>query len=113
MTPRPKVYIAGKMSGLPNYNYPMFFKAEEILTRLGYEAFNPAHHSGDTLEEAIATVHTDPRPWEWYLKEDIKILLGCDYIFLLPGWEDSRGARLEYHVASEVGIKILDIQDQL
>lgn len=99
------------MTGLPDWNYPAFFAAEEMLKELGLEPFNPAHHNGETLEEALANVETATHSWEWYLKQDLSIMLQCDAIYPLDGWENSKGAKLEMHVAQEVDIPVLQIID--
>ena len=38
MTNRPKLYLAGPMSGLPHYNYPAFNRAQFLLEAAGYRA---------------------------------------------------------------------------
>jgi len=40
------IYIAGPMSGLPEFNYPAFFAAAEQLTAAGYDVLNPARPEG-------------------------------------------------------------------
>ena len=35
----------------------------------------------------------------------MKILADCDAIYMLEGWTGSRGARLEYLVAMELGLR--------
>jgi hypothetical protein len=49
--------------------------------------------------------------WEDYMKRDLVLLLRCDYIYLLDGWEYSKGARLEYNIACDVGIKPLRLDE--
>jgi hypothetical protein len=41
------------------------------------------------------------------MRADIALLLGCDYIYMLRGWELSKGAKLELDVASSCGIEVL------
>src|SRR3546814_10570753 len=36
------IYIAGPMSGYPEWNYPAFFRAEYTLEREGWDVKNPA-----------------------------------------------------------------------
>lgn len=35
--------------------------------------------------------------------------LACDEMLLLPGWESSRGAQLERHIAEELGLMINEV----
>lgn len=99
-----KVYISGQITGLDKREYKAFFKlAEDILRQFGYEPINPA-----ALDETENTKH-----WSWhdYMKRDIKLLCGCDYIYLLPNWRNSKGAKFEYMVADMLQIPCLNLQD--
>lgn len=40
------------------------------------------------------------------LRGDIIVMLECDVVFMLPGWESSVGARLEMQVAAACGLPI-------
>ena len=40
------------------------------------------------------------------LLADIKALCDCDAIALMPGWENSKGAHLELHIAHRIGLKV-------
>lgn len=93
-----KVYISGPMTGLPKLNFPAFHAAARSLRASGYEVTSPAE-----MDEAEGTTRT----WAEYLKRDIKVLLDCEAIALLHGWERSKGARLEKHVAEQVGLRVI------
>jgi len=104
-----KVYIAGPMTGVDNWNFPAFFDAEKTLVSLGYEVVNPAHNNGDTLELALEDAGSPEAPkrdWLYYIRRDLPQLLHCDVICLLPNWKDSKGAKLEYEVAKGIGLPI-------
>ena len=93
------LYIAGPMSGLPEFNYPAFHEAEERLLDVGYAVLNPAN---------IDALHNpepgQPQEWDWYMRHALRQVLDADGIALLPGWEFSRGAKLERHIGRELGI---------
>lgn len=101
-----KVYLSGRMSGLPdNIWYARFFSAQCGLEAKhgNVKVVNPA----DTL---IAR-----HPWmyriigyRWTLWYDLQLLKRCD-LFTMVGddWQQSRGARLERMKAREWGIKEL------
>jgi hypothetical protein len=95
-----RLYISGPMTGLPENNFPAFFEAERILLDAGYEVENPATKG---IVEGWA--------WVDYLKYDLAVLLPCDGVAVLPGWENSRGALLELHVAEALLMPIKSIED--
>ncbi len=88
-----KIYISGKISGLDRDEVvEKFTKAEESLTAAGYQVVNPLRN-GLPYEA----------PWESHMAMDIIHLLGCDGIYLLPCWTDSKGAMLEKKIAEFTG----------
>lgn len=91
-----KIYLAGPMTGLPQYNYPAFNVAAALLRKMSFTVINPA-------ELAI-----DPdAPWHEHMRRDIAALVQCDAICMLPGWENSTGARLEHQIAKTLGFTII------
>jgi hypothetical protein len=92
------VYIAGPMTGIPDYNYPAFNEAERQLRAAGHEPLNPARRG--------------LRPgWTYgdYLRHAIRDVLLADAIAALPGWMRSRGARLETDIAHAIGIPVVSV----
>lgn len=93
---QPTIYIAGPMTGLPNFNFPAFHAEAARLRGLGYEVVNPAEINPD-----------QHLTWEACMKTCIAALVFCDVIRLLPGWQNSKGASLEHHIAERLGLMIL------
>lgn len=93
-----RVYIASAMTGYPQFNWPAFFEAEAILEALGHEVRNPARMG-----------HIEGGSWSDYLKRDLRNVLEVDAVCVLPGWDTSKGARLEVHVALELGLRVLPL----
>jgi hypothetical protein len=109
-----KIYIAGPMSGVENFNFPLFFETEEKLKELGYEVINPAHNDGETLEEALAMAGTPDKPnnpWSYYMRRDLPNVLNVDALCVLPNWRRSKGALLEVHIAKALGLPIYVLKD--
>lgn len=103
------IYIAGPMSGYPEWNYPAFFAAEDRLRKEGWDTiYNPAakdQEMGYGDDEARATGDTalslakgtfDFR--EAYAWDLMKVIEG-NGIYMIPGWEQSPGARGEHAAA--------------
>lgn len=91
-----KIYIAGGMSGLPDLNFPAFHAAARALRAEGHDVVNPAE------------INPDPKAdWLDCMRADIRELVTCDAIYLLPGWEKSRGARLEAKLAEGLGFRMI------
>ena len=100
MAKRNRIYIAGPMTGMPEHNFPAFHAAAERLRDAGWDVVNPAENFGGQTD----------LPRETYLRTDVALMLGCEAIAMLPGWEDSRGAALEYLLAQELGMELLDAE---
>lgn len=109
-----KLYIAGPMSGHPDWNYPAFFTAETELHGLGHGTINPARTDGDTLAAALASAGNPDNPnrsHEYYLKIELPQMIGCDGLVVLPGWQKSRGARLEVEIAQALSMPLYVLRD--
>jgi len=97
------VYLSGPMTGLPEHNFPAFRDAAERLEGAGWDVVNPADNFGGRTD----------LPRARYLRMDAAMLLQCDALALLPGWEESSGARLECLIAVELGLPVLDAETGL
>ncbi len=94
---RTKIYISGQISGLTPEEYaPLFHTAEKRLKEQGYDVINP-------LNNGVAP----GEPWQEHMKADIRLLLECDAIYMLPNWELSTGATLERNIAQTLGLEVL------
>lgn len=102
------IYIAGPMSGIPEWNYPAFHAAEAKLKAEGWRVFNPAkkdEEDGVIDEEAKTDGDTalaiEKGKFDFrkaYLWDLTQVVRG-DGIFMLRGWEQSPGARGEHAAA--------------
>ncbi|MEM5371338.1 DUF4406 domain-containing protein [Paraburkholderia azotifigens] len=90
-----KIYISGPMTGLPDSNKPAFNAEAARLREMGFEVVNPAE------------VDLGPKAtWFQYMRADLKLMLDCDAIALLPGWMKSRGAAIEHWIARALGFQV-------
>ncbi|MFA6044177.1 MAG: DUF4406 domain-containing protein [Phycisphaerales bacterium] len=96
------VYIAGPMTSYPAYNFPAFHAAARHLREQGVEVVNPAE-----LDEADS-VKLGGRAWDEYVRRDLRELARCNSVAVLRGWQRSRGASLEVHVARALGMAVYD-----
>lgn len=100
-----KTYLAGKMSGIPQFNFPRFHQVATWLREAGWDVVNPAELDSEQLRaQAEASEHGDmgdtEATWGDCLGRDIKILADeCDEIILMDEWWKSRGAMTEAFVA--------------
>lgn len=113
------IYLAGPMQGYPEFNFPAFNTKTAELRAQGHEVFNPAERDierhggvdiskGNTkgcLEHAVKNHGFNLRE---ALRDDLTyICTTADAICLLPGWENSKGARAEHATAVALGLKII------
>lgn len=102
---RTKIYISGKISGLPREKYMRHFQSyEKVLKALGYDVVNPTRFAVCKYEWLYKLVG-----YNLTLLYDLWRLSKCDAIWMLPGWEDSKGARIERNFAINIGLKVKGI----
>jgi hypothetical protein len=89
------IYISGPMSGYEELNFPAFAQAAERLRNDGHKVISPAE-----IEQPV-------KSWEACMKEDIKQLMDANTVAVLPGWEQSKGARIEVELARSLGMSIV------
>lgn len=83
------------MSGVnPDQSQAQFKEAERYLRKRGFEPVNPW-----TLAQFRSFIG-----WGHHLIADLSVLLNSDSIYLLPGWEQSQGANIEWLFAQGMGI---------
>lgn len=94
-----KIYVSGKISG-EDYQkaFDKFELREKQLQLIGFEAVNPMK---------IHNCEDRTKSWEDYMSEDIPELLKCNAIYMMKCWGQSKGARVEYAIAKELGYKII------
>lgn len=115
VAPKGTVYLAGPMRGLPEFNFPTFFKAAKHLRSLGWEVINPAEHDVDMGFDPAGKAGTTAELE--YAEFDLKgaalwdlnrIINDADGIVLLPGWKRSGGAKAEYAVAKWMKLPVYE-----
>lgn len=93
-----KVYIAGPITGVKDYE-KRFQEAREYLEERGLDVINPA---------ALDKVLPKDTTHEGYMRVCLQLLADCDAIYLLDGWQQSRGANRECGYALAKDMIILD-----
>lgn len=103
-----RYYLAGPMSGIPQFNFPLFYAVTAELRASGYDIVSPAEL--DDQEDAGCAmaspdgdptnrVHMASKTWADYLARDVKLIADeVQGIIFLPHWCRSRGAKLEAFV---------------
>ena len=95
-----KVFISGKVSGLPYvYAQKRFNRAASLFQ--GCEVHNP--------------VKLCKPYWSWPRCMAVCLwhLLWCDVVVFLYNWQDSKGARIEHRVARFIDKQIIYVHDDL
>ena len=91
-----KIYLAGKITGDPDYR-EKFRSVEEKLTKRGFVVMTPA-----TLPE-----HMTPAD---YMRICFSMIDSADAVFFLPDWIDSAGARLERDYCCYIGKECMGVR---
>ena len=94
------IYISGKMTGLPDCNYPEFNRVAALIRAMGHIVLNPAENpAGLSYEE--------------YMAIDLQYVWRCNVVVLLPGeeWKTSRGVAVEAQAALALGIPVISAHE--
>jgi|SRR5690625_671840 len=94
------IYICGPMSGIKDYNRPKFNRIAEEMRREGYDVFNPAEIKGQPNWG-----------WQQYMRRAISGMMTCDLVYVLNGWETSKGANIEIDLANKMDIEMVYEKD--
>jgi hypothetical protein len=116
-----KWYLAGPMTGIPQFNYPAFYSAADRLRKIGLNVYSPAEMD-DPTTVAAALASPDGSAddydsegkgtWGEFLARDVLLIADeLGGIILLPGWEKSKGARLEAFVAINLDYPAYEYKD--
>ena len=98
----PTIYIAGPMSGYSNGNFETFDAKEQQLLAAGWKVINPAQMDRDSNINPNDMGEYD---YEDCARRDIEVLVKCDAIYMLSGWQFSKGACWERALAKHLNIK--------
>jgi len=88
-----KIYISGKVTGDPDYGEKFIAEADR-LRALGYRPVNPT-----------AQIPED-ESWPSAMRIALGAMLACDGVSLLPGWRESRGAKVEERLTRELEMDV-------
>lgn len=120
---RMRIYVAGPMSGIPEFNFPAFNAATARLRADGHFVFNPAErdierHNGIDISKGNATGSQSLAAEQhgFSLREALAddtafICKEADAIAMLPGWENSKGARAEWALAVALGHAVIYLDE--
>jgi hypothetical protein len=92
-----KIYISGAITNNPNAK-AQFDKAKKTLVEL-----NKNYYPISLMD----LPHYHDQKWSSYMREDIKALMDCQGIYLIEGWEESKGAVIEKELACALDFKII------
>lgn len=103
-----KIYISGKISGLPEAEVAFKFEqAKQRLLQEGNTAVNPFEIGLPFEAQWLAEGINDRERWERHMDRDLDQLRDCDAIYMLDNWSTSRGAIIELKEAISHRIPVL------
>ena len=114
LTRKPTIYVAGPMRGYDDGNFPAFDRQTKQLTHQGWVVINPAEKGREqgsppnghkTFDPSVD--YDDQEFMRIALERDmVSICRECTAIYMISGWENSRGAKSEWHCAKALGLDI-------
>lgn len=97
------IYISGKITGLDEQaTRERFKKVQNELEEKGYEVANPFDGTDEFVKEFGRSLS-----WGGAIICCLISLKQCDEIYMLEGWADSPGARIERDFAIRLGLEVI------
>ncbi len=115
---RKRIYIAGAITPTDKTNNPIieytnnvkkFLDAAIELMLFGYAPYTPALDLLILIRNDYASLLTE----EILYQTSLSFLDSCEAIFLLPGWENSKGTKKELKYAEKKGIPVFTSIEEL
>lgn len=95
--PQRKIYIAGKVTGMPIHHCTLKFGSAQMKLRAdGYQVVNP-----------LEVVNDWRCPWQVAMRKCIAALIECDAVYALNNHTQSRGATIEINLARQLGMDVI------
>lgn len=93
-----RLYVIGPVSGIPDNNRAAFLEAHDLLAQSGFSVLIPHDFVGANAD------------WQTAMRRSIESMLKCDGLAVLEGSDKSHGARLEYAIATALGMPCHSVQ---
>lgn len=112
---RKTIYIAGPMRGKPHFNFAAFDAARDKLSSEGWNVISPADIDREHGFDAL----TLPKSHDWNdcasigiaqeecFDRDIAAIRKSDAVYMLKGWQGSKGATAEHACAVWLGLEVI------
>jgi hypothetical protein len=117
-----RVYLAGPMRGIKDFNFPAFFSAAKYLRAHGHQVFSPAERDMERDKEEsreptwksedgnLMTAEEKGFDRRLAIKDDLLYIIEqAEAIALLPGWRESKGAQAEYWTARFLDLQVWEL----
>lgn len=101
-----KVYISGAITGVVGWK-EHFQSAEQTVLKMFNDDGDLVIQNPLRFPEPKGPFTSPDGEWQAYMRMSIERLVTCDTIYMLKGWESSRGAFNEFFIAKELGMKII------
>ena len=107
-----KVYLSGPMTGKINLNFEEFDKYEKKFKNLNFEVVNTHNlFTKEETDEIYRKFENKEITFEelhgYFMRKDIKEMMDCDFVAVLDGWEQSKGANIEVYIARNISMPIV------
>lgn len=93
-----RIYVIGPVTGFDDLNLPAFEKARMALREAGFIPLIPHDFVSEDAD------------WQQAMRRSVETLAKADGIAYIDGWQNSRGARIEWRLAHDLGIEIASVE---